>query len=157
MSVAFVGPADSGGAAVTNYEYSTDNGATWVARNPVSVVSPVLVGGLTNGVTYQLKLRAVNAAGAGAPSVAVAVTPKAPVTVPGAPTGVGGVAGAGKVVVSWVAPAFDGGAPISGYTVTSSPGGKSCTTAGALTCEVTGLSNGTGYTFTVVEIGRAHV
>ena len=36
---------------------------------------------------------------------------------PGAPTGLGAVAGDGQVALSWTAPSFDGGSPISGYTV----------------------------------------
>ena len=52
--------------------------------------------------------------------------------------------------MSWVAPVSDGGSTVSGYVVTAGHGGRSCTTGGALTCEVTGLVNGTGYAFTVV-------
>ncbi len=43
-------------------------------------------------------------------------------TAPGAPTGVSASAGDTTATVSWTAP-FDGGSPITGYTVTSSPGG----------------------------------
>lgn len=71
-------------------------------------------------------------------------------TAPGAPTGVtGALAGSGSVLVSWTAPASDGGSAITGYTATSNPGNKTCTTTGALSCTVTGLTNGTTYTFTV--------
>ena len=69
--------------------------------------------------------------------------------VPGVPTGVSGVAGDSEVVVSWTAPVSDGGSVISSYTVTSSPHNKTCTTTGALTCTVAGLTNATAYTFTV--------
>ena len=48
----------------------------------------------------------------------------------------------------WAAPS-DGGAAISGYTVTASPGGATCTTTTATSCAVVGLSNGVAYTFTV--------
>ena len=68
---------------------------------------------------------------------------------PGAPTNVKATAGNGKVTVQWHAPSSNGGVAITGYTATSSPGSNTCTTGGALTCVVTGLTNGTSYTFTV--------
>jgi hypothetical protein len=70
-------------------------------------------------------------------------------TLPGKPTGAVAAGYSGGAVVTWNAPANDGGADIAKYTVTSSPGGKTCTTTGARRCLVTGLTNGTAYTFTV--------
>lgn len=69
--------------------------------------------------------------------------------VPNAPTGATATAGDAAATVSWTAPAYDGGAAVTAYRVTSLPGGKTCTTTGAITCTVSGLSNGTDYTFTV--------
>jgi bacillolysin len=69
--------------------------------------------------------------------------------VPGAPTGVSAVGGNASATVSWSAPASNGGSPIAGYTATASPGGATCSTTGALSCIVTGLTNGSPYTFTV--------
>ena len=62
---------------------------------------------------------------------------------PAAPTA---NAGNGQAVVSWVAPASM--TPITDYRVTASPGGASCTVL-ALTCTISGLTNGTAYTFKV--------
>jgi probable HAF family extracellular repeat protein len=72
-----------------------------------------------------------------------------PLTPPGAPTSVTATAGDGQASVSFAAPASDGGAPITSYTVTASPGGTTSTAAGS-PITVTGLTNGTSYTFTVV-------
>src|SRR5664280_592483 len=64
---------------------------------------------------------------------------------PGAPTAVIATPSNDGAGVSWTAPASDGGSPITGYTVTASPGGQTCTTTGATTCTVTGLANGRSY------------
>ena len=84
---------------------------------------------------------------------AVAVCPS--VTDPGAPTAVTAVPGDATVALSWTAPANTGGASILSYTGTASPGGATCTTTGATTCLVTGLKNGTSYTFTVTATNIA--
>ena len=65
-----------------NYEYSTDNGSTWTACSPAVTSSPVAISGLTNGLTYLVKIKAVNAAGAGTASSSVSVTPVVPCTNP---------------------------------------------------------------------------
>jgi hypothetical protein len=83
--------------------------------------------------------------GAWSPTWLVLVKPGTP----GAPTGVHATAGNRSALVSWSAPASTGGSSIKGYTVTSSPGGKTCTTTGAKSCTVSGLTIGLTYTFTV--------
>ncbi len=69
-------------------------------------------------------------------------------TVPGAPTIGTATAGNAAATVNFTAPSSDGGSAITRYTVTSSPGGVTATgTASPIT--VSGLTNGTAYTFTV--------
>jgi hypothetical protein len=67
---------------------------------------------------------------------------------PGAPQGVSGVGLDTSAQVTWLPPNSNGGTAVTGYTVTSSPGGRTCTTNGALTCIVSGLTNLSPYTFT---------
>jgi uncharacterized protein with beta-barrel porin domain len=74
--------------------------------------------------------------------------------VPGAPTGAVGTAGAAQVSVAFTAPVFNGGSAITGYTVTASPGGASVSGATS-PLVVTGLTNGTPYTFTVTATNLA--
>ena len=70
---------------------------------------------------------------------------------PGAPTSVVATAGNASASVTFVAPTSDGGSAITGYTVTSIPAGGIDSNAGStsLTHNITGLTNGTSYTFTV--------
>lgn len=74
---------------------------------------------------------------------------------PGTPTGVTAKSGNTQVSVSWTAPTITGGSPITNYTVTSEPGGKTTTSTGATTVTVTGLTNGTAYTFRVTASNTA--
>ena len=70
-------------------------------------------------------------------------------TVPGPPTTVTASVGNAQATISFTAPSSNGGSPITGYTVTSSPGGITATGATS-PINVTGLTNGTPYTFTIV-------
>ena len=72
---------------------------------------------------------------------------------PGAPTDAAAAAGDGQATVSFTAPAT-GGAPVTSYTVTGSPGGQTASGA-ASPIVVTGLTNGTTYTFTVTATNVA--
>ncbi len=74
--------------------------------------------------------------------------------VPGAPTIGAAVADNGQATISFTAPAYTGGSAITGYTVTSTPGGLTGT-GSASPITVTGLTNGTAYTFTVVATNSA--
>jgi hypothetical protein len=74
--IAFTAPSD-GGSPITNYEYwITDaSGGGFEAFSPPVTASPVTITGLPNGTTLHIRIRAVNAAGPGAQSEIVEVTP----------------------------------------------------------------------------------
>jgi hypothetical protein len=76
---------------------------------------------------------------------------------PGAPTGVTGVAASGQITGSWTAPTDSGTASITGYTVTATPlpSGSAVShtfNSTATTETLTGLTNGTSYNFSVAAV-----
>ena len=67
---------------ITNYEYSTDDGATFLAFDPPQIYSPVNIKWLSDGVTpltndttYTVKLKAVNSGALSSESESIEVTP----------------------------------------------------------------------------------
>lgn len=111
------------------------------------------IDGLAPGVEYLVSVTATNAVGTGPASPGVRRT--TPVLVPGPPRTPLAQTASGSIEVSWVAPDFDGGTAITGYTATASPGGAQCTTDGATTCTISGLAHNTEYEVTVTAMNEA--
>lgn len=104
--------------------------------------------GLTNGTSYVFTVTAHSAERSSLPSLAS--PPVIPFGLPAPPVEVQAQPGDARAAISWIAPANDGGAPITGYTVTAAPGGATQEVGGDdTTAVVEGLINGTVYTFTV--------
>jgi len=138
-------------APVTDYivEYRTDTSAAWSTWNDgVSTAVTATLTNMTPDVPVSLRVKAVNAYGASPASAMVTVTPRSAATAPTAPLSVTTTAGDTRVAVRWITPASTGGSAITSYTVTSTPGGFTCTTS-TNACVVTELTNGESYTFTV--------
>jgi putative nucleotidyltransferase with HDIG domain len=155
VTLIWTAPSDDGGSAVTGYQVTPSIGG--VAQTPVNFLSAgttETVGGLANGTGYTFTVVAINSAGdspASSPSGTVT-----PATVPSAPTGVSGVSGNGQVTLSWTAPSDDGGSALTGYIVVPYLGLVSepptTFTSTATTESVTGLANGSSYTFAVTAV-----
>lgn len=113
----------------------------------------VTVNGITGSGTLKLNLSGSTNIVDAANNAATAFTTGTAHTVaiptaPGAPIIGMATAGSGQVTVNFTAPSSDGGSTITSYTATSAPGGFIATGSGS-PLVVTGLSNGTAYTFTV--------
>ena len=152
LTVKFTAPS-SNGAPISAYEYSVDNGASFTTVSPAPASRTITIGGLVNGTTYQVKVRAVNAAGAGAPSRAKAGTPR---TVPGAPTITAVVAGSRSLTLTIAAPASTGGSPITSYQYSVDGGVRwSTKSLSAGTMKLTSLKAGTSYSVVVRAVNAA--
>ena len=137
---------------ITNYEYrqSTDGGSNWGAWTDTgSTDATKALTGLTNGTPYTFEVRVVNLGGNSAPSNQATATPSA---APTAPTGLTANASDATVTLSWSAPigvvdkyqfrqSADGGTNWNPDWVDASGTATSHT--------VSGLTNGTEYTFEV--------
>jgi N,N-dimethylformamidase beta subunit-like, C-terminal/Domain of unknown function (DUF4082)/Fibronectin type III domain len=148
--------APSGGGPVTSYKVTPFIGSTAQTPKIITGTPPTTstkVTGLTTGSTYTFTVQALNANGPGPASAqSNAVTPTAPV-VPSAPTAASAQPASNSARVTWTTPDSDGDSAITGYTVTPYIGAAAQTPvqagASATSATVSGLTNGTSYTFKV--------
>jgi len=143
--ITFTPPSVNNGAAVTQYTVTSSPGG--ITAN--GSASPINITGLSPASSYTFTVTATNSAGTSVASAASnQITSDA--TVPGAPTiGTATKLSSTTARVAFTAPASDGGAAISGYTVTSTPG--NIIASGSVSpITVVGLAPATEYTFRVV-------
>jgi hypothetical protein len=143
----WLAPGFLGDPSLTDYaiDYKPTSTSTWsIYADSVSVSTTFTVIGLINGSAYNFRVSAINATGQGDASNIATATPA---TIPGAPTISTTTPGNTSVSVSFIL-TNDGGSAITAYTVTSIPGGiQSIDVASPIL--VSGLTNGTPYTFTM--------
>jgi Domain of unknown function (DUF4082)/Fibronectin type III domain/Bacterial Ig domain len=155
-TVSWTAPTNNGGSAITGYKVVPYKaGVAQTATTVGAEITSTTVSGLTGGSSYTFKVAAINLIGTGPESAASnAVTPTT-ATAPGAPTAVGATAKSSGAVLAWTAPASTGGSAITGYKITPYLGAtaQTASTVGAVTtATVTGLTNGSAYTFKVAAI-----
>jgi sugar lactone lactonase YvrE/ketopantoate hydroxymethyltransferase len=144
--------ASNGGTAITGYTVTatpSTGSAISVAVGPTTAAATIP--GLTNGVAYTVSVIANNASGSSA--AATAVSTYTPGAVPGLPNNVVASAGNTQATVTWSAPTSIGGSAIINYTITATPAAgspTSVTVGNVSTATLTGLTNGTTYTITVL-------
>lgn len=152
VSYVWDAPTDNGGGTVA-YDYSLRNSNNVeVASGSTNTTSFSTDANIVRGETYKLTVIAKNSAGS-APSVTsdgVFVTPVAPNPV----TGLTGTANAtNDVTLTWSAPAYDGGSPVTGYVVTTPEGVvNTAGTSIVLDQDVYNFAPNTNYEFTVAAV-----
>lgn len=142
-------PADTGGIPLTGFEVTAWPIGKSVTVGPAEIDAAITE--LTPGMAYTFTVSARNDVGA-SPAGQVPYALHAAVK-PGVPSQVvASSTGDREVTVSWEIPTKDGGLPITGYAIEPTPthvrtvyvGGS-----GTRSAKVTGLTNGTKYTFRV--------
>ena len=143
-----------GGSTITRWQYRIKAGTgsyggwTNIANSGSSTTSVTLTG-LTNGTSYSVRVRAVNAIGNGAQSDEVSFTPAA---VPGRPTSLSASESNAQSTISWVS-GGDGGTAITRWQYRVRVGSGSY---GSWTNIANSNANTTNFTLTGLTNGTQH-
>jgi hypothetical protein len=162
--ITWTAPSSNGGSPITLYTItSTPDNITATS----STVTPTTVSGLSNNTSYTFVIKATNSAGDSLDS-----DPSSSITtfdLPGVPTGLSATSSAGTITLTWVAPTNTGGTPITGYNIYDTSGniynsstnafvsdtGSITTIGNILTINITGLTEGSTYTFSIKAVNLA--
>ena len=130
IDLAWQAPTADGGANVTGYriEVSEDGGANWenLVTNTRNTRATYSHSGLEPATTRHYRVSAINRIGVSRASSIESATTDA--TVPDAPTGLVATATTPtQIDLAWVAPDYDGGAPITGHRIEVSETGATWT------------------------------
>ena len=164
IDLAWRAPTDDGGAQVTGYfvEVSDDGGATWrdLVANTRNTRTTYSHTGLEPATTRHYRVSAINRIGVGEASRVESATTDA--TVPDAPTGLVATSTTStQIDLVWIAPEYDGGAPVTAYRIEVSETGAAWadlvpnTGSASATYTHTGLLPGTTRFYRVSAINRA--
>ena len=156
QTITFTQPTAQSFGTTPTLSAASTSGLTVTFTSTTTGVCTITTGGVLAFASTGTCSIAANQAGNSNYSAATAVTRSFSVNavVTSAPTIGTATAGNAQASVSFIAPASTGGTAVTGYSVTSSPGGITGTgTASPIT--VSGLTNGTAYVFTVTATNSA--
>lgn len=150
----------NGGTQITGYKiyYWELASGDIKTKTLTGAANSAQITGLTNEVSYRVKVVALNSMGHGPDSNIVSATPSTS-TVAKVPNEIRGVNAAGfdgQILVTWVKPS-ENGSPINNYKVIVAESGSSVfttypTKSTDTQATITGLKNGVKYTFKVIAI-----
>jgi hypothetical protein len=151
--VQWAAPLNPGPTAVSSYVVTAaPGGQTCRAKAPRLRCT---VEGLTNGTAYTFTVKAKTNGWSGPSAPSAAVTPRASITVPGAPRRLEVASNRnGSATLAWVAPKEDGGSAVLGYRVRYKRVGadewtRITPSVDARTYAISGLKKGKDYSFKV--------
>ncbi len=156
LTLSWQAPFSNGGFTITDYaiETSTDSGTTWTRfADSVTTATSATLTVPTGGVTYQVRVRAVNSFGLGEASNIAEATP----TANGGPSAVRNVVATAALLsatISWTVPLDNGGGAITEYVVDYTTDGENFagtrrTSSFTRSAVFTGLAGGVPHTFRV--------
>ena len=116
ITISWSAPASDGGSAVSSYKLYRGSSPTSLSLlATLGTVYSYVDSSLTDGTTYYYKVSAINVIGEGTATAVVSTTTDT--VVPGPPQGLIATASSESVLLSWSAPASNGGSAIVGYKI----------------------------------------
>ena len=153
---------NANGAAITAYQlqYKLSTAAGWTTASSSLTGTNYTVTGLTNGLTYNFRVRARNLGGWSQYSDTSSLAPANPATAPTAPTWGNFTTATRSITVRWSAPSSNGGSAITGYEIEYRKGTSGSWTDGpdpganATSRTISSLTPNTSYQFRIRAINR---
>lgn len=149
-------PASDGGSPIKGYrvQYREGRSGAWETLSAFPKDTSTGLTGIPNGVTFQVRVAAVNGAGTGPYTTPESATPYYP---PGTPRNLSLTPGNGRLTAKWDPPEIPGNPNLNGYSVQYRASGVEQWTdwrhRGTRTeTTITGLTNGTTYQVQVASL-----
>jgi hypothetical protein len=152
--ISWSAPSSDGGSAITGYTITASPGNLLVTTN--ASTRTYVFYNLLPTTTYTFNITVTNSADGVSQPDTITITSPTVAYPPGNASSNTVVTDVISSTITWDVPTFNGGLPITGYTITGSPGNLLVTTnASTRTYTFTGLTVNTAYTFNITSTNIA--